>query len=110
MAFESPTLLQQARRGDGWSRSRRWLAQVEREEGFALLGLAADDADGLGSPQSLDEPAALLGNDDDLVGGRRFTIPVYPMGLSCFCECVRLLAAPRWYLPSVLQIAARYSS
>ena len=42
---------------------------VEGEEGFATLGLAADDADGLGGPQSIDQPAALLGHDGERVGG-----------------------------------------
>lgn len=31
--------------------------KVEREEGLAALGLASDDADGLVTPQLLDEPA-----------------------------------------------------
>ena len=35
--------------------------QIEGEEGFAALGLAADDADGLFGPQPVDEPALLLG-------------------------------------------------
>jgi hypothetical protein len=33
--------------------------QIEREEGFAALGLAADDADGMFRPQPIDEPALL---------------------------------------------------
>ena len=35
--------------------------QIEGEEGFAALGLAADDADGFFRPQPVDEPALLLG-------------------------------------------------
>jgi hypothetical protein len=35
--------------------------QIEGEEGFAALGLAADDADGFFRPQPVDEPASLLG-------------------------------------------------
>ena len=42
--------------------------QVEREEGFAALGLAADDADGLSAPEAFDEPALLGGDEGDLVG------------------------------------------
>jgi hypothetical protein len=37
--------------------------QVESEEGFAALGLAADDTDGFGAPEAFDEPA-LLGRDE----------------------------------------------
>ena len=35
--------------------------QIEGEEGFAAFGFAADDADGLFRPQSVDEPALLFG-------------------------------------------------
>ena len=35
--------------------------QIEGEEGFAALRLAADDADGFFRPQPIDEPAPLLG-------------------------------------------------
>ena len=35
--------------------------QIEGEEGFAALGFAADDPDGLFRPQPIDEPALLLG-------------------------------------------------
>jgi len=35
--------------------------QIEGEEGFASLWLAADDADGFFGPQPLDEPALLFG-------------------------------------------------
>ena len=35
--------------------------QIEGKEGFAALGLAADDADGFFRPQPIDEPALLLG-------------------------------------------------
>lgn len=40
---------------------------VEGKEGLAALGLAADDTDSLGSPQSFDEPAALFGHDGERV-------------------------------------------
>ena len=36
--------------------------QIEGEEGFAALGLAADDADGFFGPELIDQPAALLGS------------------------------------------------
>ena len=35
--------------------------QIEGEEGFTALGLAADDPDSLFGPQPIDEPALLLG-------------------------------------------------
>ncbi len=35
--------------------------QIEGEEGFAALGLAADDTDGFFRPQPVDEPALLFG-------------------------------------------------
>ena len=35
--------------------------QIEGEEGFAALGFAADDPDGLFRPQPIDEPALLVG-------------------------------------------------
>jgi hypothetical protein len=35
--------------------------QIEGEEGFAAFGFAADDADGLFRPQSVDEPTLLFG-------------------------------------------------
>ena len=41
--------------------------QIEGKEGFAALGLAADDADGLGAPEALDEPALLGGDERELV-------------------------------------------
>ncbi len=41
--------------GDGYG-------QIEGEEGFAAVGLAADDADGFLGPQLIDEPAPLLGS------------------------------------------------
>lgn len=40
---------------------------VEGEEGLAALGLAAEDADRLGGPQALDQPALLLGAGVELV-------------------------------------------
>ena len=49
--------------------------KVESEEGFAAFGLAADDADGLAHPQSLDEPGLLgslgFGEQRGAEGGKR---------------------------------------
>jgi hypothetical protein len=49
--------------------------KVEGEEGFAAFGLAADDADGLAHPQSLDEPGLLgslgFGEQRGTDGGKR---------------------------------------
>src|SRR4051794_14659275 len=42
--------------------------QVECEEGFAALWFAADDADGLLRPESVDEPAPLLGRIGETPG------------------------------------------
>lgn len=42
---------------------------VQGEEGFAAFGLTADDADGFGGPESLDEPALLGGDQVEQVGG-----------------------------------------
>src|SRR5208283_5263409 len=43
--------------------------EVEREEGFAAFGLAADDADRLLGPQPADEPALVLGAIGEAAGG-----------------------------------------
>ena len=42
---------------------------VESEERFEALGLSANDADGFGAPEPLDEPALLGGERLELVGG-----------------------------------------
>ncbi len=42
--------------------------QIEGEERFAAFGFPADDADGFFRPQSLDEPAVLLGAIGEVVG------------------------------------------
>ena len=44
--------------------------EIEGEEGFAALGLAADDADRLLGPQRGDEPALLVGAFGETMGGR----------------------------------------
>jgi hypothetical protein len=48
---------------------------IEGEEGFAALGLAADDANGLSHPQPFDEPGLLallgLGEERGADGGKR---------------------------------------
>jgi len=44
-----------------WDASRHGDSQIEGQEGFAALGLAADDADGILRPQLRDEPAQLGG-------------------------------------------------
>lgn len=42
--------------------------QVEGEEGFAALGLAADDADRFVRPQPADQPVLLLGARGEAMG------------------------------------------
>ena len=42
--------------------------QIEGEEGFAALGLAADDADGFIGPQLIDQPAPLVGSFGETPG------------------------------------------
>jgi len=44
-----------------WSTRRHRDGQVQRQERFAALRFAADDADGIGRPQIGDQPALLLG-------------------------------------------------
>ena len=50
---EAPEARRSRRHGDG---------HVEREEGLAALGLTPDDADRLGGPQPIDQPAPIFGD------------------------------------------------
>ena len=45
----------------GWNASGDRDGEFQGEEGFAALGLAADDADGLAAPEPVDQPLLRLG-------------------------------------------------